>query len=165
MPSYDITAEQVRELFDYNADTGVLSWKRPNGRRIRAGDVAGTPHTNGYLTCKIAGQTYLVHRLVWMHAHGEWPNVIDHLNGQPKDNRLANLRNVSQKTNVQNTHGPYRHNASGLPGAHWIEKRGKWSSLLYYDGKQHRLGYFETAIEASAAYIQAKRLRHPGFMA
>jgi HNH endonuclease len=163
MPSYDITAEQLRALFDYNSETGDFKWRASNGRRIRAGERAGSLHTNGYLTCKMSGQTYLVHRLIWMHVHGVWPDVIDHINGVRSDNRLLNLRSVNTKNNVQNRLNASKNNASGLPGAHWIPARGKWSSILYYDGKQHRLGYFETAIEASAAYLKEKRLRHPGF--
>ena len=160
----DLTAEQVRELFDYNPITGELKWRKSNGRRIRAGDKAGTPHSNGYLTCKFNRTVFLAHRLIWIHAHGEWPDFIDHLNGVRDDNRLSNLRSVAHQVNRQNTHGPSKNNASGLPGAHWVKAKGRWSSILYYDGKQHRLGYFDTAIEASAAYIQAKRKRHPGFV-
>lgn len=58
---------------------------------------------DGYILVGVDNRLYLAHRLIWMMVYGEWPNVIDHKNGDPSDNRLVNLRNVNQSENILNS--------------------------------------------------------------
>jgi hypothetical protein len=92
-------------------------------------------------------------------VHGENPTVIDHINGNTSDNRLANLRNVDQAANLQNQTRMKRSNTSGFTGV--SRKRNKWQAALSLNNKPFRLGVYATKEEAYAAYVEAKRALHP----
>jgi hypothetical protein len=154
-----MTAEELRSLLAYDAETGVLRWVSRSAICLRAGDVAGHKNRSGYREIKIAYRAYLAHRLVWLHVHGEWPKgQIDHINGNRDDNRIANLRDVSSSQNMLNRHKAPA-NVIGFPGLYM--KRGRYGARLIVNGKQKYLGVYDTAEEAHAAYQQHKAL-HSG---
>jgi len=62
---------------------------------------------NGYRASMLDGKLYLAHRIIWKLVHDEEPDVIDHINRDRTDNRLRNLRNVTQAANLQNK-SPYK---------------------------------------------------------
>ena len=94
---------------------------------------------------------------------GRWPQKsIDHINGDGSDNRWANLRDVDQKTNAQNLREAHADNKAGLLGVHKGRKYARWKAAIYVDGKTKKLGLFESAEAAHAAYVEAKRLLHAG---
>lgn len=100
--------EEISFLFNYDASRGVLIWKNapePNKKRLN-GKVAGTIDKNGYLIVMIKKQCFKVHRVIWFWEHDQWPEIIDHINGDPRDNRIENLRDVDHTANMRNT---YRH--------------------------------------------------------
>ena len=83
-----IDYETAKELFDYDPDTGMLTWKvRPSVRSsARIGDVAWTLNNNGYRRVMFRGKSYLAHRIVWLLTHGNWPEKdIDHLQAIAED--------------------------------------------------------------------------------
>lgn len=156
-----LTAERLRELLDFDATTGLFSW-----RNWKAGVRRGRPA--GCLckrrNCVIIGidrKIYLAHRLAWLWVHGQWPcEHIDHINGNSADNRLANLRDVPRAINMQNRRKPARHNKSGLLGVY--EHDGRWRAEVRLNGKSINIGSFGSKEEAHAAYLTAKRQLHPG---
>ena len=109
-----LTAERLRELLNYDPLTGVFSW-RVNGRgRSGVGTVAGG---SNHKRIAIDKKEYFVHRLAWLYVHGCWPTEdIDHINGDPSDNRIANLREANSVSE--------RHVCPpGTAGAHWLPWR------------------------------------------
>lgn len=158
------TAQRVRQVFDYNADTGIFKWKSCLSDRSMNGEMAGGLDSIGYWMLSVDGGRFHAHRIAWLYVYGEWPKgVIDHINGDRSDNRIANLRDVTHAANIQNQRKASRANrSSGLLGAHWSERRGKWHSCITANGVAHNLGYFVTAEEAHQAYLAAKRRLHPG---
>jgi hypothetical protein len=88
--------------------------------------------------------------------------MIDHINGNPLDNRFKNLRLSNHKLNGQNQKA-YRpkNKSTQLLGASWHKRHKRFISFIKVDGKRKHLGYFDTAEEAHAAYITAKRILHP----
>jgi hypothetical protein len=151
---------KVRELFDYDSNTGVLTWKVnfPNGRSI--GSIAGHyDKINGYRRLKFDGIKYLVHRLIWVHYYSDDPSskFIDHINGIRDDNRIANLRLVDDCENQWNA-GATRKNKSGFRGVYY---RAPWGATIKVRGKYINLGFFETKEEAAEAYRVAT-LRYYG---
>jgi hypothetical protein len=84
---------------------------------------------------------------------------LDHINGDPSDNRICNLRECSRGENCQNTRVP-KHNKSGLIGAHFDRKAGRWYSQISMGGRNNRLGFFDSAEMAHEAYKSAKRRLH-----
>jgi len=107
----------------------------------------------------------LAHRVIFLWMTGRWPEgVIDHIDGNRLNNKWENLRDVSQTTNIYNTHVvPSHKKHSKLYGAHWCEQRSLWKSSITVGGKVHHLGVFATDVDASNAYIKAKTEMHPGF--
>ncbi len=115
----DLTADRLRTLLSYNPETGVFTRNIRTSNRINVGDVAGSATEGGYWAIKIDGKSIKSHRLAWLYTYGCWPtNEIDHINGDPADNRIENLRDVSHEHNTQNTRRPRIDNASGFLGVH-----------------------------------------------
>lgn len=154
--------EQLIADWSYDPDTGLFTRIRAAGRHgcHKVGTVAGTSTSHGYVVIRIAGVLHGAHRLAWLYVHGEWPLVIDHINGDRADNRLCNLRNVSQKENTQNLQRAPVTSKSGLLGAHRFGRQKRWSARIRIDGVSVRLGLFDTPEEAHAAYMEAKRRHH-----
>jgi hypothetical protein len=108
------SVEHLRECFDYDPNTGILKRKLRN-REFYKSDAAykmsekrfsGSHNVKvnqqGYLTTRLEGRSYLVHRIAWKMAKGSEPEYIDHENGDRKDNRILNLRSVSKTENAMN---------------------------------------------------------------
>jgi hypothetical protein len=100
---------------------------------------------------------YYAHRLAWLYVHGEWPNVIDHINGDAGDNRIANLRSCSQQRNMQNIRAS--RNKHGLTGVVFHRKSGLFHATIKVNKRATSLGYYKTAEEAHDAYLRAKSQR------
>ena len=163
MAKTDLTAQRLRELLQYDPETGVFTWRVSRGRTAKAGGVAGAD-THGYVVIMIDGKGYGAHRLAWLYVHGVWPTGhIDHVYGDTSDNRIKVLRDVTQSVNSQNQRSAKRNNkSSGLLGAYWHNISNKWMSHISFGGKKRHLGMFATAQEAHEAYMAAKRQFHEG---
>jgi hypothetical protein len=160
MAKTELTAQRLRELLHYDAETGQLSWLDPRKRALSRHGFAGYVIKGRYRGINIDRSRYFVHRLAWLYVHGEWPaGEIDHINGDPSDNRLANLRDVAHQTNGENQRVGRR---GGLLGTAFHKHNGRWRALICVNYKTTTLGYFDTAEEAHARYLQAKREMHAG---
>lgn len=94
----DITT--LQQALAYDPETGIFTWLVRPSQRARAGSPAGYPTGHGYRAIRYRGEVYLAHRLAWAFVHGAFPpEVMDHINGDRADNRIANLRAVSQAEN------------------------------------------------------------------
>lgn len=173
MARTDLTAQRVREILEYNPDTGAFIWRQDQrcghktGNQVRrlAGLQAGSCNkVSGYIIIGIGGSLYLAHRLAWLYVHGSWPEQqIDHIDGDRKNNRIANLRDVSPAINSENQRKPPRSKSNQAPlGAHWKESVKLWASSIQANGKLMHLGYFKSADAAHEAYVIAKRQLHAG---
>ena len=162
MGIHHITAELVRSLLDYDADTGVLRRRISRGR-TKAGAIAGTLNKDGYMGVTINATTLVAHRVIWLHVHGTWPEYqIDHINGNKCDNRISNLRDVPPAMNSQNRTKPYKNNKSGILGVRWHSRDKCWIAEINVGTRSHHIGIFCTAQEARDAYLAAKAQLHPG---
>lgn len=154
-----LTQERLKELLDYDPETGVFTRKVSLSRRVKVGDIAGSLHPHGYLTLMVDAKSYVAHRLAWFYVYGVWPKEIDHINRIRNDNRISNLREVSRLENMYNK-SKYANNSSGLTGVSWHKATGKWHSSICAKGLQKYLGLFDTPEEAHAAYLAAKEELH-----
>lgn len=115
--------------------------------------------TFGYKTGRINDRLFYAHRIVWAMLTGSWPaNEIDHINGNPSDNRIENLRDVSHKQNLRNQ-STRKNNTSGDLGVRFYRPRKKWAASITVDGKTIHLGYFAEKEQAIAARLAANN-RH-----
>ena len=162
MAKSDLIAQQLRELLLYDPETGHFSWRDKRKSGISRHGFAGFIIKGKYRGLNIDGVRYMVHRLAWLYVHGEWPHGdIDHINGIPHDNRIENLRDVSHRTNSENR----RHGRNGgLIGTAFHKHSGRWRAIIGANSKYITLGYFDTAEEAHARYLIAKRELHAGNM-
>lgn len=158
--STPLTAERLRELLHYDADTGVFT-RLVSRKGFRAGGVAGSDN-NGYRIIVIDYKMYRSHRLAWLYMTGEWPrNDVDHINGTRNDNRFANLREATRSENMQNVRKAHSDNkSSGLLGVTFDKSQGKFMARIMLNGKYRYIGRYITAQEAHHAYLAAKSQLH-----
>ena len=142
-----ITAETLRKFVTYDYETGVMTFV--SGRR--AGKPLTTLSSTGYYRAQISGYQCFVHRLVWLYHHGDWPNnQIDHINGDRRDNRIENLRDVTHNDNHRNM-CRRRNSKSKHAGVLWRARDKRWQASIGENGRHRYLGYFKTEEEAIAA--------------
>ena len=109
--------DELNALFDYNPETGVLTWKVRRSNRINIGDIVGWLSEKGYLLVTLSNKHYRIHRIIWIMNNGEIPQdfQIDHINGIKADNRLSNLRLATNSQNQCNVF-PQKNNRSNVKG-------------------------------------------------
>ncbi len=172
MAANDLTAERLRELLDYDPETGVFTrrteWRAgKNGCVLRGaiGSVAGCREgRHGYVLLRLDGALHKAHRLAWLYMIGEWPKLeIDHVDGDSGNNAWSNLREVDRKTNMQNIRRKHKDGlTSRYLGVSWSKKMNCFVAQLCIDGRQTNLGRFDREEDAHEVYIEAKRRHHDG---
>ena len=157
-----LTQERLKELLDYNPETGIFTRKVSSGRynRWKVGSIVGCNHGNGYLRIVIDKKPYFAHRLAWFYMYGIWPKLIDHKDHDCANNQIDNLRDVTKSENNQNQIKARRSNKTGLLGVTWDKQVNKYPAQIGLNGKTIQLGKFSTADEAHQAYLEAKRILH-----
>lgn len=152
-----VTAERLRELLFYDPDAGTFTWRVARGGRATVGSLAGAISKRGYKSIFIDYKQFRSHRLAWLYVYGKWPDgEIDHINGNPSDNRIRNLR-VSDRTNQCRNAKTKSTNLIGLKGVTAAGDRFRARIRVNY--RLINIGRFNTAEEAHAAYVrEAKRL-------
>lgn len=149
-----LTPEKLKQILKYSPETGDFTWgeySKPSHRGGGPGSPAGTINKAGYVVIMIDGKNYKAHRLAWALFYGEWPQgVIDHVNRITHDNRIENLRDVTQVENGRNRIEP-KHNKSGRRGVSFIRARGKWYASITVNYKTINLGCFDDYEDAVKA--------------
>jgi len=157
-----ITAARLRELLDYNHETGEFRWRKRVSRSAQAGDVAGTLHTDGCRRIRIKRRDYRAHHLAWLYMTGRWCSaLIDHRDGNPSNNCWKNLRRATASQNCANARRS-KNNTSGFKGVSRT-RNGRWRAAIDKKRRNHHLGYFATPQEAHAAYAAAAPRLHGEF--
>ncbi len=152
------TKELVSEYIAYDPDTGSFTRLKTSGTK-KPGDCVG--FENGrYWELSICGRKIRGHQLAWLLTYGYLPKTIDHINGNGLDNRLCNLREVTQQQNNQNHRKPPKHNTSGFLGVSFFKAGNKFAAHINIDGKKKHLGYFDDPEKAHQMYLTAKRNIH-----
>lgn len=152
--SIPLTHERLKQVLDYNPETGVFTWISRTARRTKIGEPAGC-RCDGYIRIEIDYKSYWGQRLAWLYVHGRWPSVIiDHINGNRSDNRITNLREATHKQNCQNA-SRYSSNKFGFKGVSLRRETGKFRSCIRIDKRTKHLGEFNTPEEAYDAYCKA----------
>lgn len=158
----------LREILDYNPQTGKLIWKTrdvthfpQNGGRSQqvlanvwngknAGEEAFTSVSSaGYHEGSIDGINYLAHRIIYKWVHGVEPLVVDHDDRDTLNNRERNLVNGTQKINMRNRKLS-KNSTSGYNGVYQCPRTFNWIARITIDGVQKTLGTFPTIKEAAA---------------
>ena len=165
-----ISQKYLFRCLHYNSESGVFTWlfrpeeqfKNANDRKAWnnrwAGKVAGAvseSHGIRYLQISIEATLYKAHRLAWLYEYGDFPEQdIDHINGDGLDNRILNLREVTNEANHRNMKIS-RANKTGVTGVHM--QRGKYLAQIRQGGKTIHLGTFGTLDDAAEVRRSAER--------
>lgn len=158
-----LTSDRLKQRLRYDAETGRFTrLSTGNNAFPVGGDVGNAQKSTGYMSTKVYGKPFSLHRLAWLYVYGCWPKgVIDHINGDKTDNRIANLRDVDVRTNSQNQRNPMPFNSTGRLGV-CKHAKGYCARIVTTDGRQKFIGYFMDKEVAHAAYLKAKRELHAG---
>lgn len=158
------TKDQLLKSLRYEPSTGSFTWISRASGNVTVGSNAGvTPNALGYLRISINGKRWLAHRLAWLYMTGdEPPLVIDHIDGNPGNNRWGNLRASTPTLNGQNKRKATAANKCGVLGVCMDINSGKFKAEITVNGVAMNLGRFATQEAASAAYLDAKRQYHAG---
>ena len=170
----------LHQLLRYDAETGDLIWlPRPrdlfkrnrqflNWNNRYPGTIAGYARPGRsnavYLHIGIQGTIFKAHRLVWVHVRGEpVPDIVDHIDHDPLNNRIENLRAATMSQNRANSF-VRKNNTLGVKGVH----RNKQGTFMVFsgpsgNGARNYIGTFPTMEEATAAYKKAAEERYGEF--
>lgn len=159
-----LTQARLKELFNYDPETGIFTRLKEAGGQI-AGTVPTCLDDWGYLRFRVDHKKYRAQRLAWLYVYGVWPTYfIDHINGNTLDNRIANLRDVTNQANSQNCKGATKISKTGVRGVHFHKPTQKYGAQINVSGKKIWLGTFESLDAASEAYTIARKQYHIGYV-
>lgn len=153
-----LTQARLKELMTYDADTGVFTRTKSVPRAGMR--VSEKPNSDGYLHFCIDYKLYLQHRAAWLYVYGEFPDKhLDHINRIKTDNRLCNLRVVTDFENSQNI-APAKNNL--YPNVNWVEKKNSFRVRVKSAGKEH-VRYFKSFEDAKKCSDELRKKYKPLF--
>jgi HNH endonuclease len=126
-------------------DKGLLHWKQCRYKNKIGKPVANT-YCGGYLKVKVCGRSLSQHRVIWYLAKGYWPTTLDHIDGNPSNNSIENLREVTDKQNRANSRVSLGKMYSNYKGV--SKCRGRWKAVC----AGINLGNFSSQEQAAKAY-------------
>lgn len=169
----NITQEIIKELIDYNPETGRCFWKERSCKHFIDGEKHNSATKAKIWNCKYFGKEingvnegryfrirlfrkdYKLHRVIWLYMTGEWPDQVDHIDGDRSNNKWENLRNVNRSQNLRNQKVRST-NTSGVMGVHWYKNLCKWVATIYAENRNIHLGYFSCIAHAVRARKEAE---------
>ena len=144
-----VTLEKLRKLFTYKDGVFIRNYNI-NSRALKDTPVSKIG-SGGYVCVNIDKKVYLVHRLVWFYHYGVWPDTIDHIDRNKQNNKIENLRSVSQLYNNLNR-SAHVDGKSKYKGVSKKPHMNKWRATIKVAGMHLHLGYFDTEILAAEIY-------------
>lgn len=159
-----LVREEAEKFLRYDPETGNFYWLGNRRGGVRAGDIAGSKNTHGYIVIVHKMKTYLAHRLAFVFMQGKYPDKhVDHIDGNKTNNKWANLRLATNAENMQNRLA----NSNSLTKKVGVSKYGsscrakkQWRAKIVVNGKPIHLGSFYSEDEAAQAYAEAKKKYH-----
>lgn len=136
-----LVKEDILSIFTYRDGTLI---RKKTGER-------GYKRPDGYVSVRLNGKSFYEHRLIYFLFNNEFPNQVDHINGDRSDNRIDNLRAATNSQNAQNRR------TSENKGTYKNKLKGKWCAMICINGKRKNLGYFESKKDAKEAYRVASK--------
>lgn len=157
------TAPELRSLFTYDEGSGLLLNRIHRGTTARAGSEAGFKNGNGYRRVRVFGKQIYTHQIIWIMHYGALPpGEIDHIDGDPCNNRLENLRACDHASNTRNS-APRSHSRNPYKGVRRDPRTQKWTARIVHDKQAYYLGAYEAPEAAHAAYASAASRLHGEF--
>jgi len=147
-----MTQEDLKEYFNYDSNTGIFIRIKKTGRSAKINVRSGSLDNEGYRQMRFKGGVYREHRLAWLYHYGKMPDgQIDHINRIKDDNRICNLRDVTNSENQRNS-PMNKANTTGHLGV-YPRANGRWCAQI--SGKH--IGTFGSKEEAITARKLAEK--------
>lgn len=138
----ELTHEMLLSLVHYDPETGGIT---------KRGKTDWCQQKRGYMLVSIGGVQHKAHRLAWFYMTGSWPkNHIDHIDGDPTNNRWSNLRDVTRSQNLRNQHRTKR------PDCGVYKRKNRWIVSLTENGIRKFHGSF---INREDAVLKSQEVR------
>lgn len=151
--------EAIKDRLGYDPAIGQLRWIKPR-KGVRVGAKAGSIGSEGYIVLHMEGRVYKGHRVAWLLHYGKSPEgIVDHINGDRADNRIANLRIVTPAQSRMNS-GARSDTKSGVKGVYWSATAGRWIAQIRGNGIRRFVGQFAELEDAKRAYAIAAKEVH-----
>jgi len=156
---------EVVDYLDYNPENGILTWKKKTSiySAIKINQEAGCKRKRTTGDCHeviivFNQKFYKAHRIAYFIYHGVDPKEkqVDHIDGNPLNNKIDNLRLVTNNQNQFNKSFK-KNNTSGVVGVCWHKSNKKWRARIYHKNKEISLGYFDDIEEAKAVRVVAEK--------
>ena len=128
----ELTKDSLHEMFEYR-DGGLFNRYTRSSRAMK-GERAGSVKDR-YRSVGLGGEYHLEHRLIFLMHYGYLPQFIDHIDGNPLNNRIENLRECTQTQNLANRQ-LFKTNNSGHKNVCWEKKNKKWRVRIGKDDKR-----------------------------
>lgn len=152
--------EKFREVFEYI--DGQIYWKITKGSRAKKGNKAGKLRKDGYYDVGLDGKYYLVHRVIFALIHGYLPEVVDHIDRNPKNNLIVNLRPATYTNNSWNS-GISANNSTGVKGVRKTTRNNKYEARIAANNQTYQVGTFDSLEEAELAIQNFRIEKHTDY--
>jgi hypothetical protein len=151
-----LNQEYLKSILNYNENTGKFTW-------VKNGKNAGYIQKNGYVRFNFNNKHYRGHKLAWLYVNGELPDQhIDHIDGNPNNNAISNLRLCNRNQNMQNRK-INKNNKLGIKGVCWNKKIEKYHVQIGLNEKVKHIGYFDNLEFAELVSIEVRNKYHKEF--
>lgn len=161
-----LTQDRARELFEYHEDGYLIRKISGAGPANKAGSKVGNYAAKNlgqrnarYISTKISGEHWCVHKLIFLWHHGHVPDQLDHINRDTLDNRIDNLRVATSEQNAQNRK-LFSNSASGVKGVSWSKTNKAWFVYVNVNKKRKNIGYFKDPELAQLVAEEARDKYH-----
>lgn len=157
-----IDKDEIFRRFDYDPESGIITWKElPDMTHKKKTMAHGMPafttrERKGYMNGRVMGVHLKAHRVAWLLHYGDWPHdQIDHINRNKSDNRISNLRVVSNHQNCRNQ-AKRKENTSGWNGVSFNKNLRKWHAKYRMFDVDYHVGFFQCPTSAGIAVMKAR---------
>ena len=156
-----LTQSELKLQLNYDHNTGIFTWiKSKHG--VKFNQKAGHLTSHGYIEIIIDKKRYYAHRLAWLYMYGDFFGEIDHIDRNPSNNSISNLRLCTSSQNKCNTRLSKK-NTSGIKGISWNKLKNKWQVRITINKKTIALGNYENLEDAKLIIKKARQKYHGEF--
>jgi hypothetical protein len=155
-----ILQRRFNEAFEYR--DGKLFWKINTNKSKNLIDKEAGCNKHTYGTVMLDKKSYCVHRVIYCMHTGEWPQIVDHINNDPKDHRIENLRAATHSTNNMNK-SAQSNSKTGIKNLCWSNTHQKWLVQIQKNGKKMFSRMFKDFELAEFVAEEARRKYHGEF--
>jgi len=154
-----LTTDKIRELLDYNEETGVFTWKASLGG-TRADKIYKKATGYPLVYVRLFGKKYTASRLAFLWMGKELPKQVDHLDRDSTNNKWSNLAASNSLENSRNQ-SMHSNNTSGVTGVTWNKAANKWKAQVRVKSITKFLGYFDyDDLDLAAMEVMEFRAEH-----